>query len=134
MRWEFVQVVLGGESYSALAEGIQNALWGSGGVPDTHRTDSLSAAYKNCSDKTKEEFTESYMALCKHYGMEPTRNNKGVSHENGSIESPNGHFKNKLDQALMLRGSRDFDLLDEYRVFVREINGHVHFFGHSLLS
>jgi transposase InsO family protein len=118
---EFVQVVQGGESFSALAEGMQNAFWTTGGVPETHRTDSLSAAYKNCSDKNREEFTQAYTELCKHYRIEPTRNNKGIAHENGSIESPNGHLKNRLDQALMLRGSRDFDSLDEYRTFVREI-------------
>jgi hypothetical protein len=116
--WTFVQVILGGESYSALAEGLQNALWGSCGVPETHRTDSLSAAYKNCSDKKKEEFTESYLQLCEFYGMEPTRNNKGVSHENGAIESPHGHLKNRIEQALMLRNSRDFNSLDEYRAFI----------------
>jgi len=100
--WEFAQIVQGGESYTALAEGMQNAFWSIGAVTVTHRTDSLSAAYKNLSDKTKEEFTDAYMELCKHYGTEPTRNNKGVSHENGSIESPNRHLKNRLDQALML--------------------------------
>lgn len=117
----FVQVVQGGESYPALAEGIQNAFWSIGGVPETHRTDSLSAAYKNCSDKAKEEFTESYQQFCKHYGTEPTRNNKGISHENGAIESPNGHLKNRLDQALMLRGSRNFDSLDDYKAFLRDL-------------
>jgi hypothetical protein len=34
--------VLGGESFAALAEHLQNALWGLGGVPAEHRTDSLS--------------------------------------------------------------------------------------------
>ena len=119
-RWEYVSVVSGGESFSALAEGLQNALWQSGGVPETHRTDSLSAAYKNCSDKKKEEFTEDYTALCAHYGMEPTRNNKGVAHENGAIESSHGDLKNRIDQALMLRGSKDFSSLDEYKQLIRE--------------
>ena len=118
---EFVQVVLGGESFTALAEGLQNAFWNTGGIPKTHRTDSLSAAYKNFSDKSKEEFTEAYVELCKHYETEPTRNNKGVAHENGSIESPNGHLKNRLEQALMLRENRDFNSLDDYKSFVREI-------------
>jgi len=62
-KWEFVSVILGGESFTALAEGLQNALWLSNGVPQTHRTDSLSAAYKNCSDKKKEDFTQDYIAL-----------------------------------------------------------------------
>jgi transposase len=119
--YEFAQVVLGGESFTALAEGLQNAFWSIGGVTETHRTDSLSAAYKNCSDKIKEEFTKSYTEFCQHYGVEPTRNNKGESHENGAIESSNRHLKNRLDQALMLRGSRDFESSDEYRGFLREL-------------
>lgn len=119
--YEFAQVVEGGESYPALAEGLQNAFWSIGGVTETHRTDSLSAAYKNCSDKTKEEFTKSYLQFCEHYGTDPTRNNKGISHENGAIESPNGHLKNRLDQALMLRGSRNFDLLNDYKAFLRDL-------------
>lgn len=118
--YEFAQVVQGGESYSALAEGLQNAFWSIGGVTKTHRTDSLSAAYKNCSNKAKEEFTESYRQLCAHYDTEPTRNNKGISHENGAIESPHGHLKNRLEQALLLRGSRDFNSLNEYKAFVQE--------------
>ena len=119
--WEYGQVMLGGESFAALSEGMQNAFWYSGGVPETHRTDSLSAAYKNCSNKTKEEFTKDYCELCQHYGIEPTRNNKGISHENGSIESPHRHLKSRMDQALMLRVSRDFDSIDDYKAFVREI-------------
>lgn len=119
--WEYVQVVLGGESFTALSEGLQNALWLSGGVPETHRTDSLSAAYKNCTNKEKEDFTQSYQELCDYYGMEPTRNNKGKSHENGSIESSHGHFKTRLDQALLLRNSREFSSIEEYKQFVHEV-------------
>lgn len=120
-KWEAVFVVLGGESYPALAEGLQNALWLSGGVPETHRTDSLSAAYKNLPDKEKEDFTKAYIALCSYYQMEPTRNNKGIARENGAIEASHGDIKNRADQALMLRGSRDFSSLDEYKQFIREL-------------
>jgi hypothetical protein len=55
--------------------------------------------------------------------MMPTRNNLGVAHENGSIESSHGHLKKALRDALLLRGSRDFDHLDGYRRFVDEIVG-----------
>jgi hypothetical protein len=58
-----------------------------------------------------------------HYGMTPSRNNAGVAHENGSIESAHGHLKAALEDALLLRGSRDFDDLDAYRRFVDEIVG-----------
>lgn len=55
--------------------------------------------------------------------MTPTRNNKGVAHENGSIEGPHGHLKAGLNDALLLRGSRDFHDLDAYRHFVDEVVG-----------
>jgi hypothetical protein len=93
--FEHAHVVLGGESFVALAEGLQNALWSLGGVPEQHRSDSLSA----------------------------TRNNAGVSHENGSIESAHGHLKRALADALLLRASRDFDDLLAWRGFVDEIVG-----------
>ena len=35
--FEHAHVVLGGESFMALAEGLQNALWALGGVPREHR-------------------------------------------------------------------------------------------------
>jgi hypothetical protein len=55
--------------------------------------------------------------------MEPTRNNRGLAHENGSIESPHGHLKQAIEDALLLRGSRDFASLEAYRRFVDEIVG-----------
>jgi hypothetical protein len=116
-------VVLGGESYVALAEGLQNALWGLGGVPHEHRSDSLSAAFRNLEHDAQEDLTLRYHELMRHYGMTPTRNNLGVAHENGSIESSHGHLKKGLEDALLLRGSRDFDDLDAYRRFVDEIVG-----------
>jgi transposase InsO family protein len=116
-------VVLGGESFVALAEGLQNALWALGGVPQEHRSDSLSAAFCNLDRDAQEDLTQRYQGLMRHYGMTPSRNNPGVAHENGSIESPHGHLKKALEDALLLRGSRDFDDLDSYRRFVDEIVG-----------
>ena len=98
-------VVLGGESFVALAEGLQNALWSLGGVPAEHRSDSLSAAFRNLDADAKKDLTERYELLCAHYGMSATRNNRGVAHENGSIESPHGHLKRAIKDALLLRGS-----------------------------
>jgi len=121
--WEHGHVVLGGESFVALAEGLQNALWALGGAPSQHRSDSLSAAFRNLDDDTRQDQTRRYEALCAHYLMEPTRNNRGVAHENGSIESPHGHLKQAIQDALLLRGSRDFGTLDAYRRFIDEIVG-----------
>ena len=116
-------MVLGGESFTALAEGLQNALWTLGGVPHDHRTDSLSAAFRNLDKDAREDLTRRYADLCAHYGMEPSRNNTSIAHENGAIESPHGHLKMAIEDALQMRGSRDFDDLDAYRSFIDEIVG-----------
>src|SRR3981081_3943941 len=116
-------VVLGGESFVALAEGLQNALWALGGAPREHRSDSLSAAFCNLDRDAQEDLTLRYQGLMRHYDMIPTRNNLGVAHENGSIESSHGHLKKTLEDALLLRGSRDFDDLDGSRRFADEIVG-----------
>lgn len=118
--WEHGEVVLGGESFTALATGLQNALWGLGAAPFEHRSDSLSAAFLNLTAEAKEDLTRRYEALCEHYAMTPTRNNRGIAHENGSVESRNGHLKDRISQALLLRGSCDFATLDDYRRFVAE--------------
>ena len=120
--FEYAEVVVGGgESFAALSNGLQQALWTLGGAPAEHRTDSLSAAFRNLAKADREDLTERYRALCAHYRMRPTRNNRGVPHENGSVESAHGHLKRALDQALLLRGSRQFDELGAYHRFLAEL-------------
>jgi hypothetical protein len=121
--FEHAHVGLGGESYVALAEGLQNALWALGGAPREHRSDSLSAAFRNLDRDAREDLTRRYDALCAHYGMEPSRNNAGFAHENGAIESVHGHLKKVIEDALLLRGSRDFADLAAYRQFIDEVVG-----------
>ena len=119
--FEHAHVILGGESYVALAEGLQNALCVLGGAPLEHRSDSLSAAFRNLDEDAREDLTRRYDALCAHYGMQPTRNNRGVAHENGAIESPHGHLKKAVKDALLMRASVDFDDLPGYRRCIDEI-------------
>ncbi|GLS30833.1 Integrase core domain-containing protein [Mesorhizobium albiziae] len=121
--WEHAGVVLGGESFTALAEHLQNALWTLGGVPAEHRTDSLSAAFKNLSREQADDITRRYLELCGHYRIKPSPNNPGEAHENGTVEAHHGHLKDALDQALMLRGSRDFASFDSYRHFLDQLVG-----------
>jgi hypothetical protein len=127
--WRSATVVEGGESFHALSTGLQAALWRLGGAPEEHRTDSLSAAFKNLSDPERREWTDRYAALCTHYAMRPSRNNPGESHENGSIESRHGSLKAALQQGLLLRGSRDFNDRAAYEAFVegvvQRMNGRV---------
>lgn len=119
--FEHGHVVLGGESFVALAEGLQNALWALGGSPREHRSDSLSAAFRNLDHQASEDMTRRYEALCAHYGMQPSRNNPGIAHENGAIEGPHGHLKRAIQDALLLRGSLAFADLSAYRLFIDEI-------------
>jgi hypothetical protein len=104
-----------------LPKDCKNALWALGGAPREHRSDSLSAAFRNLDDDAREDLTRRYDALCAHYGMQPTRNNRGVAHENGSIESSHGHLKQAIGDALLMRGLNDFDGLASYRRFIGEI-------------
>ena len=124
-KWSYLKVILGGESYTALAEGLQESLWRLGGSPLEHRTDSLSAAFKNLSKDEQEDITRRYAEFCKHYNMQASRNNFGVKHENGAIEGPHGHLKRRIKQALLLRGSNDFKTIAEYQTWLDQtVQGH----------
>ena len=115
------RVVLGGESSTALAEGLQRALWRLGDAPREHRTDSLSAAFRNLRRDQTRDRTRRYRELCDHYGMAASRNDRGRGHENGAIESAHGHLKRALADALALRGSPDFDTADACRTFIAQV-------------
>jgi transcriptional regulator with XRE-family HTH domain len=119
--WCHTEVIHGGESFVALSEGLQNALAACGGVPAEHRSDSLSACYRNRNGNYTSDFTSRYSELCAHLGLIATRNNKGVAHENGPIEGPHAHFKRRLEQQLIKRGSRDFASEEEYRALVARV-------------
>lgn len=109
------------ESYESLSEGFQNALWELGGVPQRHRTDRLSAAvHKECNP---EEFTTRYRELLKHYDLKGEKIQADHAHENGDIEQRHYRFKNAVDQALLLRDSRDFASRQEYEAFLQKLFG-----------
>jgi hypothetical protein len=119
--WQYVQIVQGGESFISLSQGLQNALNASGGSPQQHRSDSLSAAYKNSGGRKHKQLTKFYEELCSHYRLQPTRNNLGIAHENGSIESPHGYFKRRLEQAMLLCNRFDFKSVAAYQDFIQEV-------------
>ena len=109
------------ETFEALAEGIEKALWQIGGVPEQHRTDHLTAAVRQLRKEDKEDWTVRYQALMRHYGMEPTWNNTGVAHENGDVEQSHHRFKEAVDQALRARGSREFSSRAAYERFLQDL-------------
>ena len=93
-----------------------------GSAPREHRTDSLSAAFRNLDLEAQKNLTARYEDLCGHYRMTPTRNTGGLAHENGSIEGPHGHLK-LIEDALLMQGTSDYDDLAAYRHFIDEIVG-----------
>ena len=107
------------ESFESLSSGLQNALWELGGVPREHRTDSLSAAVNNLKDR--EEFTERYQGLLKHYDLSASHGRAGEAHDNGDVEQSHHRFKRAVEQELILRGSQDFCRRPEYEAFLRAI-------------
>jgi Mu transposase, C-terminal domain len=110
-----------GETFEALAEGLEKALWQIGGVPQQHRTDHLSAAVRHLPKSDQEEWTTRYQALMRHYGILPTWNNAGIAHENGDVEQAHHRFKQATDQALRARGSRDFADRSAYEHFLQTL-------------
>ena len=123
-NWEQCTVCFS-ESFESLAEGLQNALWALGGVPAEHRTDRLSSAVNNLvkdADQQREPaFTRRYQALLAHYGLTGRKIQAGKANENGDVEQRHYRFKQALDQALMLRGSRDFTTREAYERFMGEL-------------
>jgi hypothetical protein len=109
------------ESFEALAEGLERCLWQLGGVPAQHRTDQLSAAVHQLDSAGRHNFTVRYQALMAHYGMQPTTNTAGEAHQNGDVEQAHYRFKVAVDQALRVRGSRDFADRAAYERFLHEL-------------
>jgi hypothetical protein len=109
------------ESFEALSEGLEHCLWQIGGVPEWHRTDNLTAAVRDLDRDGMHEFTQNYRALLAHYDMQPSANTAGQAHQNGDVEQSHHRFKQAVDQALRVRGNRDFADRAAYERFLGEL-------------
>jgi ribosomal protein S21 len=119
-NWETGSVCFS-ESFESLSAGLQGALFELGGVAKAHQSDRLSAAVSNLQSPA--EFTERYAALLRHYGLEGKMIQAGKANENGDVEQCHHRFKRAVDQALLLRGSRDFDDREAYEKFLVQLFG-----------
>jgi hypothetical protein len=117
-NWETTTICFS-ESFESLSEGFQNAVWELGGVPKRHRTDRLSTAVNNLAER--KEFTQRYQALLGHYGVMGEKIQADHANENGDIEQRHRRFKEAVEQALLLRGSRDFVRREEYTRFLNGV-------------
>jgi hypothetical protein len=119
-NWEHVTVCFA-ESFASLSEGLQNALGELGGVPQRHRTDRMTLAVHH--DGNPERYTARYRALLAHYGLQAEATNPYRGHENGDCEQAHRRFKEAVEQALLLRGGRDFASRAAYGQFLHELVG-----------
>ncbi len=108
------------ESFESLSTGLQNALWELGGIPQLHRTDRLTAAVQMLG-KSESKFNAHYDGLLRHYKLQGQKIQTGKANENGDVEQRHHRFKRTLEQSLLLRGSRDFNSLEEYTKYLRKL-------------
>jgi hypothetical protein len=110
------------ESFLSLVQGLQASLGQLGRKPRYLGTDQSSAATHEISPGGgARAFNPDYLDLCEHYGLNPVTINVACPHEHGDVESQNGHLKRRLQQHLLLRGSRDFASEEAYDRFLAEV-------------
>jgi len=118
-NWQSV-VVCRSESMLALRCGIQQAVFRLGRVPEWHQTDNSTAATHDLKTGLR-GFNAEYLELMAHLGMKPRTIAIGQSHQNGDVEAANGALKRRLEQHLLLRGSRAFATVEEYEVWLGQV-------------
>jgi hypothetical protein len=108
------------ESFLSLVTGLQAALVRLGKSPPNLGTDNTSAATHELEEMPGRPrgYNSDYLELCSHYDLSPITINVGCPNEQGDVESQNRHLKRRLNQHLILRGSRDFASVEEYDRFV----------------
>lgn len=125
-KWTFVCVAFS-ETFEALVDGLQRALWAAGGVPAELLSDNLSAATHELKGGGGRSLTRRFKDVCDHLGFDTVRQiNPRKSHENGAVESRHHRTKKMVKQALIVRGSRDFASIDDYEKFVQQTLAHAH--------
>jgi hypothetical protein len=118
--WRYIQLAYA-ETFEALLSGLQGALWTLQGAPELLRMDNLSAATHELARTGGRALTRRFEEVLSHYGMRASRIQPGESHENGVVEKAHHLLKSALEQALLLRGSREFASIEEYLGFARKL-------------
>jgi len=121
--WTWVDLAFG-ETFEALLAGLQGALWALDGVPEIVRSDNLSAATHELRNARGRALTKRFRAVLDHYALRSTRIQPGESHENGVAEQRHFRTKHAVAEALVIRGSREFESVEAYLTFVRAVVDH----------
>lgn len=118
-KWRWVSIAFS-ETFEAMVAGLQGALWALGGVPKVWRSDNLSAATHQLTEGGR-GLNKRFSSVLSHYGASSTRIEPGESHQNGVVEKGHELLKSALRQALVLRGSKEFESVLSYEAFVRQV-------------
>ncbi len=118
-NWQQVTVCLS-ESFLALKRGIQDAVFRIGRTPLFTQTDNSTAATHDLRTG-KRGFNIEYDAFIKHLGMTPRTIGLGHKEQNGDVEASNGALKRRIVQELMLRGNADFETVEAYEEWLRNM-------------
>ena len=119
-KWTYVGLAFS-ETFEALVAGLQGALWTLGAAPAWLRHDNLSAATHELKRSGGRQLTVRFQQVLDHYGLRSSRIQPGKPHENGVAEQSHFRTKTAIEQALLLRGDRDFDDESAYLRFVRAV-------------
>ena len=119
-RWTYVGLALS-ETFEALVSGVQGALWTLGAAPAVLRHDNLSAATHELRRSGGRQLTVRFRQVLDHYGLRSSRIQPGKPHENGVAEQAHFRTMTAIEQALLLRGERDFVDEAAYLRFVRRV-------------
>jgi len=129
-NWEWGRVAQS-ESLSALHLGLSSCLLKLGHVPVYHQTDNSSAAtfwtgkreakQGESKENSQRAYSQKYLDVLNHYGLQARRTHVSSPQENGDVESSNGSLKRAIEQQLSLRSSRDFDSLSAYEAFLFDL-------------
>lgn len=111
------------ESLLSFKGGLRNFLYNTTGkAPEVMQIDNSSAAtHRTDKDKIKRVFNDEFLEILKYYNITPQKNNIRKPNENGVVESQNGHLRNKIEQALKIRGNKSFDDISDYKKFIDNI-------------
>jgi len=124
-NWRWASVCLS-ESIASLRHGVQRALFQLGRVPEWHQTDNSTAATHRIPDGKSGDsegraFNDNYLGIMRHFGMKPRTTEVAAKEQNGDVEAANGVVKRALNQALLVRGSRDFESRGVWQLFIDEV-------------
>jgi hypothetical protein len=121
-NWQWIRICHS-ESLLAVRGGLQSTFLQLGHLPREVWSDNSTAATHEIGreEPGKRAFNERYLELTNHFGLTPRTIQVDAPNENGDVESANGALKRRINQHLLLRGSRDFEDVESYRRFLEQI-------------